>query len=35
MHDKTNIHTYGLLCKERLYSGLKSGYSNDRVLFAL
>ena len=31
MHDKTNIYT----CKERLYSGLKSRYSNDRALFAL
>ena len=27
MHDKTNIYTYGLSCKERLYSGLKSSYS--------
>ena len=35
MHDKTNIYTYGLSCKERLYSGLKSSYSNDRALFAL
>ena len=35
MHVKTNIYTYGLSCKERLYSGLKSSYSNDRALFAL
>ena len=35
MHDKNNIYTYGLSCKERLYSGLKSSYSNDRALFAL
>ena len=34
MHDKTNIYTYGLSCKERPYSGLKSSYSNDRALFA-
>ena len=27
MHDKTNIYTYVLSCKERLYSGLKSSYS--------
>ena len=32
MHDKTSIYTYGLSCKERLYSGLKSSYSNDRAL---
>ena len=35
MHNKTNIYTYGLSCKERLYSTLKSSYSNDRALFAL
>ena len=35
MHVKTNIYTYGLSYKERLYSGLKSSYSNDRALFAL
>ena len=35
MHDKTNIYTYGLSCKEHLCSGLKSSYSNDRALFAL
>ena len=35
MHDKTNIFTYGLSCKKRLYSGLKSSYSNDLALFAL
>ena len=32
MHDKTNIYTYGLSCKERLYSELKSRYSNDQAL---
>ena len=32
MHDKINIYTYGLSCKERLYSELKSSYSNDRAL---
>ena len=35
MHDKTDIYTYGLSCKESLHSGLKSSYSNDRALFAL
>ena len=35
MHDKTDIYTYGPSCKERLCSGLKSSYSNDRALFAL
>ena len=34
MHDKTNIYTYGLSFKERLYSGWKSSCSNDRALFA-
>ena len=31
MHDKTNIYTYGLSCKDRLNSGLKLSYSNDRL----
>ena len=35
MHDKTNIYTYGLSCKERLYIGLKSSHSSDRALLAL
>ena len=34
MHDKTNIHTYGLSCKERLYSESKSINSNYRVLLS-